>query len=153
MKVRWRVTGGTAALVALAVLGAGPASAAAPSSVAGGTPSWSSSQLKASGSFKNNASTSATYSDTLQLVRTSTASKPSCTTAGGCLTSGTTQLLLNKVTSSVSVPKSATVKLPVLSVNCSASSTTRYYWSWLKVADASGNVVTSISSYIAGKYC
>ena len=153
MKVRWRVTGGTAALVALAVLGAGPASAAAPSSVAGGTPSWSSSQLKASGSFKNNATVAATYSYTLQLVRTSTASKPVCTTAGGCLTSGTTQVLLNKVTSSVSVPKSATVKLPVLSVNCSASSTTRYYWSWLKVADASGNVVTSISSYIAGKYC
>ena len=153
MRFRWRVTGGTAALVALAVLGAGPATAATPTSVAGGTPSWSSSQLKASGSFKNNASTSATYSYTLQLVRTSTASKPVCTTAGGCPTSGTTQVLLNKVTSSVSVAKSSTYTLPTLAVNCAAGTTTRYYWSWLKVADSSGNVVTSVSSYIAGKYC
>lgn len=150
---RWRVIGGTAALVALAVVAAEPAMAAAPSSVAAGTPSWLSSQLKAIGSFKNTVSASATYSYTMQLVRTSTASRPTCTTASGCLSSGTSQVLLNQVTSSVTVPKSATVKLPVLSVNCSASSTTRYYWSWLKVADSSGNVVVALSSYRAGKYC
>ena len=140
------------AVAALTVLTAGPAGAVIPVSVAAGTPSWASSQLKASGSFKNNATVAATYSYTLQLVRTSTASKPSCTTASGCVTVNS-QVLLNKVTSSVSVAKSSTYTLPTLAVNCAAGTTTRYYWSWLKVADSSGNVVTSVSSYIAGKYC
>jgi len=127
--------------------------AAAPSSVAAGTPSWSSSQLKASGSFKNTVSASATYSYTLQLVRTSSATKPTCPPVSGCATLGTTQVQLNQVTSSVTVPKSSTITLPTLSVNCAASSTTRYYWSWLKVADSSGNVVIALSSYITAKYC
>ena len=154
MRIRRLATVGmVGAVAALTVLTAGPAGAVIPASVAAGTPSWSSSQLKAAGSFKNSATVAATYSYTLQLVRTSTASKPVCTTAGGCPTSGTTQVLLNKVTSSVSVAKSSTYTLPTLAVNCAAGTTTRYYWSWLTVADSSGNVVTSVSSYIAGKYC
>ena len=140
------------AVAALTVLTAGPAGAVTPVSVAAGTPSWSSSQLKASGSFKNSATVTATYSYTLQLVRTSTATKPTCSTASGCPT-GSTQVLLNGVTSSVSVVKSTTATLPALTVNCAATSTSRFYWSWLKVADSSGNVVATSSSYLAGKYC
>ena len=154
MNLSRRATAGlVGAVAALTVLTAGPAGAVTPTSVAAGTPGWSSSQLKASGAFKNSATVAATYSYSLQLVRTSTATKPSCTTASGCLSSGTTQVLLNKVTSSVSVAKSSTYTLPTLAVNCAASTTVRYYWSWLKVADSSGNVVATSSSYIAGKYC
>ena len=129
--------------------------AAAPSSVAAGTPLWSSSQLKASGSFKNTVSASATYSYTLQLVRTGSATKPTCLPPSGCATVGS-QALLRTVTSSVSVAKSSTITLPTLSTNCAANSNLKYnsyYWSWLKVADSSGNVVVALSSYIAGKYC
>ena len=144
------------AAAALTILSAGPASAVAPTSVAAGTPLWSSSQLKATGSFKNTVSAVTTYSYTLQLVRTNSATKPTCTT--GCATITTsagvvTQALLNSVTSSLSVAASSTGTTPVLSVNCLSGSTTRYYWSWFKVADSSGNVVSSTSSYIAGKYC
>ena len=155
MRFRWRVTGGTAALVALAVLASGPALAAAPSSVVAAKPTWSSSQLKAGGSFKNTVSALATYNYTLQLVRTSTSTKPTCTTASGCLTSisGTQVQLSSSGMRPISVAKSSTATIPSLVVNCTTSSTTRYYWTWLKVADSSGNAVVSLSSSLAGKYC
>ena len=158
---RWVTAGTVGAVAALTILAAGPASATAAGNVAAGTPSWSSSILKASGSFTNKVTTgSAMYSYTLQLVRTNSATKPTCNT--GCATITTsagvvTQTQLNSVTSSLSVAKSTTITVPSLSFKCPIPSptltTNRYYWSWLKVADASGNVVTSISSYIAGKYC
>ncbi|CAB4954659.1 unannotated protein [freshwater metagenome] len=140
------------AVAALTILAAGPASALAPGNVAAGTPLWSPSILKASGSFTNSVTTSsATYSYTLQLVRTTTTTKPSCGTSG-CVTGGS-QVRLNTVTSSVSVAAGGIGTIPVLSVKCTTSSTARLYWSWLKVADSSGNVVYSTSSALSGKLC
>jgi hypothetical protein len=66
------------------------------------------------------------------------------------------QALLSTVTSSVTVASTKTITLPTLSTNCAANSTLKYnyyYWSWLKVADSSGNVVVALSSYRAAKYC
>jgi len=143
------------AVAALAVLTAGPAAAVAPANVAAGTPSLSSSILKASGSFTNKASNTATYSYTLQLVRTTSSTKPNCPNSTGCVT-GTAQLLLNSAGGSVSLKAATTGVVPTLSVNCALDSklaTPRFYWSWLKVADSSGNVVASTSSSISGKYC
>ena len=145
------------AVVALAILTAGPAGAVTPANVAAGTPSWSSSMLKASASFKNAASVTAKYSYTLQLVRTTTATKPTCTTTTGCATISTgSQVLLTAVTSSISLAAFTTGAVPTLSVNCALDAkltANRVYWSWLKVADSSGNVVASTSSSISGKYC
>ncbi len=131
-------------------LSVGVASAIAPASVQAGTPAWKSSVLSVGGSFKNAATVTATYSVTVQLVRTSTAVKPACTAANNCNSAGT---VLNSVTKAYSVAKSATVSLTALTVNCPTSTTTRYYWAWVKVADSTGKVVTALSSYIAGKYC
>ncbi|CAB4954643.1 unannotated protein [freshwater metagenome] len=151
------------AVAALTILTAGPASAVAPTNVAAGTPSWSPATtsspaiLKASGSFKNSA-TGATYSYTLQLVRTSSPStKPYCPTVSGCLTSASQTLLSSSGLQSISVLKASSVTVPTLAVKCAVPTPTiaanRYYWSWLKVADSSGNVVMSISLFLAGKYC
>ncbi|MCX6459974.1 MAG: hypothetical protein NTZ03_06655 [Actinobacteria bacterium] len=129
----------------------GSAAAVAPASVQTGTPAWKSSVLSAGGSFKNAATVTATYSVTVQLVRTAKAVKPACTAAANCNSAGT---VLNSVTKAYSAAKSATINLTALTVNCPAQlTTTLYYWAWVKVADSSGKVVTALSSYITGKYC
>jgi len=148
------------AVAALTILTAGPARAVVPANVTAGKPSWSSSQLKATGSFKNNVTTSSVmYNYTLQLVRTNSSIMPTCPPPNGCVTirdlkGVVTQSLLSAVTSSLSVAKSSVGTTPVLSVTCASNSTTQYhYWSWLKVADSSGNVVYTTSPSLTGKYC
>ncbi|MCX6459973.1 MAG: hypothetical protein NTZ03_06650 [Actinobacteria bacterium] len=145
------IVGAAASVAAMGVLVAGPALATAATSVSATTPTWASSVLKGGGSFKSAATVSATYSVTMQLVRTASSTKPACTPAANCNTAGT---VLTTSTGSYIVAKGAAQTVTALTWNCASQTTTsRYYWTWLKVADASGNAVTSLSLGLSGKYC
>lgn len=113
--------------------------------------------MKANGSFTNKASSTTTYSYTLQLLSTTSSTKPSCATSGCVTTTNRSLVVLTVVSGSVSLKGYATGPVPTLSWNCSSSSTTRYYWSWLKVNStvASDVVATPVVSAVAlkGAYC
>ena len=140
-------------MAAIGVLAAGPALAVVPASVTSSTPSWSASVLKtAGGTFKNSATATATYFAVVQLVRTSSSAAPSCAVTG-CTTTTAMTVLANSGTVSYSVGAGATKTTNALSVNCAASTTSRYYWTWVKVSDSAGAYVTKVSAGLAGKYC
>lgn len=141
-------------LSAAVALASGPAMAAVPSSVSSAKPSWSSGIVKATGSsFKTASGSKATYTATAHIYRT-TGSSISCTTSSGC--SGTGLVQLAKLSWSVSVSGASSYSLPALSANCPAQTgtkQTRYYWSYVKVADAAGSVKGVVSSALSGAYC
>ena len=141
------------AVAALTILTAGPAAAFIALNVTAIKPVYSS-QLKGSGTFTG--SSGATYSYTIQLVRTKVNVAPTCSVKDGCPTigTGTTQPQYQVGTYfSYAIVKDGKGTVPTFASNCSGSSTARFYWTWLKVADSSGNVVTSTSPSLTGKYC
>ena len=149
------ILGTIAAAAAISALAVGPALAVTPASVSSSSPTWSASVLKtAGGTFRNSASSTATYFAVVQLVRTTSSAAPSCSTASGCATTGAQTLLATSGTVAYSVGAGATRATNALSVNCGTSTASRYYWTWVKVSDSSGNVAAPVvSKSLAGKYC
>ena len=129
-----------------------PASAVVPGSVSAKTPTRTTAGvLSGGGSFKNNATITQSYTYVIQLLRTTTPAAPSCAITG-CVTGGTVTVL-KTFPGSVSATRNQTVNLST-SHTCSASAVTRYYWTWLKVADTGGLVATSIAARaLTGKFC
>lgn len=151
---RW-IAGPGAALAASVVLATAPASATIASSVTAAKPAWSSSLLKStSNAFKTASGSTATYTATVYLYRTTNTSI-SCSPSTGC--SGTGLVQVAKTSWSVSVAGNTSYTLQAVSMNCAAQTTsskqTRYYWTYTKVADAAGAVKASLSSSLSGTYC
>jgi len=147
-----QLTAGAVVALTAVVATSGPAQAVAPSTVASGTPSWSVGTLRASGTFVPLAA--GTYFSTQILYRTTTSRAPVCT-INGCASTSTAQVGLTAygTITTIAAQNRRAVSLQVVSANCAASATTRYYWNWTKVSDSSGNVKWTLSRSLAGKYC
>ena len=113
--------------------------------------------MKANGSFTNKASSTATYSYSVQLLSTTSSTKPTFFTSGCVTTTSGSLVVLTSTSGSVFLKGYATGPVPTLSWNCASSSTTRYYWSWLKVNStvASDVVATPVVSAVGlkGTFC
>lgn len=131
-----------------------PAAAVTPGSVAARMPSYNATTraLAASGTFVNVAAATATYTYTVQLLRSSSSTRPTCP-AAGCVTAGVVKVVAGRT--GTALVKSGGVGTVAASAVCALGTTNpvAYYWSWVKIADASGNVVVSTGSPISGRYC